>query len=839
MTPQFYARYVPNRNATTTVRDADNLEGARPPKKRRKHNDLALKNIDTLKDINLNETFGSDQQNPTTNPLKDRVEDLESKRLPVKLADGTHQSDKAQKGAAQKSSQKGTNEKSSLERSGQSPHTYPEDASPEPDFAKAIDHVRSSAGVAKKKKKEKKEKDGRNANDSKQAANGQADTGSKYINILSKYQKSVNAAAEPAKINDNLEDTQETAATAPEIHGLTPIPQPLQVPDPTPISTFSALPAWLTKPVVASRLEPLAFDSLPLNPSTLDSLKAKGLTEAFTIQAAVLPLLLPGERQHLGDLCISASTGSGKTLAYALPIVEALRDKPITRLRGLIVVPTRELVNQVREVLELCSSGSGLKVGTAYGSKTLREEKEALITWQQRYDPDAYAQEQDRKVDEEEELLNWDIDLVDEQEQTEERLIDYVEEYTSSVDILICTPGRLVEHLQRTRGFSLDHIQWLVIDEADGLLDENFQQWVDSVVPALEHQSPPSSMENQMMQRFHLLRKREVRKIILSATMTRDISKLNELKLRRPKLVVLQSEKKPKQTGGEIEKQAPPLKTSEEVELPTTLQEAAVQIKDEENKPLYLIELLKQLSSKQPRRLNRQLQEKADNRKDFNTSNAEDSDSVSSCLTDSSSPHSYSNPSISSSSSGSSSDSDVPQSDPGLGSSAHKVHGFLVFAHSTSSAHRLSRLISILSPDQALGTATLTKSSAKSSKRILSQFQANKLNIIISTDRASRGLDIPNLAHVINYDVPPSVNSYVHRVGRTARAGKIGKATTLVGWREGRWFWNEIGRGQGIQRGASKVTRQALKEEGWDNEELHRYAEALRQLGEETHGELK
>lgn len=204
---------------------------------------------------------------------------------------------------------------------------------------------------------------------------------------------------------------------------------------------------------------------MSLNPSVTELLKAKGYSEAFAIQAAVLRLLLPGVEQHHGDLCIAASTGSGKTLAYALPMIEALRNKPVTRLRGLVVVPTRELVTQARETLELCSAGSGLKIGTAFGSKALKEEQEALVTRKQRYDPVAYQREQSQVVDEDEELLNWDDDQLDVQSSSEGNLVGYVNDYQSSIDVLVCTPGRLIEHLQHTRGFTLDRVQWLVIDE--------------------------------------------------------------------------------------------------------------------------------------------------------------------------------------------------------------------------------------------------------------------------------------------------------------------------------------------------------------------------------------
>src|SRR5204862_7291910 len=90
---------------------------------------------------------------------------------------------------------------------------------------------------------------------------------------------------------------------------------------------------------------------------------------------------------------------------------------------------------------------------------------------------------------------------------------------------------------------------------------------------------------------------------------------------------------------------------------------------------------------------------------------------------------------------------------------------------------------------------TLTKSNKSStSRKTLSAYRRGKLSIIIATDRASRGLDLPALSHVVNYDVPTSLTTYVHRVGRTARAGRTGSAVTLVAHREGRWFANGIAR---------------------------------------------
>ncbi|KAL8907372.1 MAG: hypothetical protein Q9171_005892 [Xanthocarpia ochracea] len=841
MTPQFYARYIPPSNSINVDTDGDELEKLHVAKKRRKQTDGAG---------NRTETAQNDQTGHEG--LEMKVEKRESK----------HKSAKPDLTLSELA-QNATNTKL-VNRADA--HLLPDDSSDK--FAGVSLHEKSavpqyslegkssqsvgdgnqvqaaplSVRPKKKKKKNRDQGDDAVANDclpsehSAAAAKAPATDHRKHIGILSKFEKSIKGASSATDNASSNTEPHVKEVTLPKTHGLVPLPQPAQVPDPTPPSVLSALPSWLTNPVEATSVDSLSFGNLSLNPTTAASLQAKGFDQAFAIQAAVLQLLLPGEKQHRGDLCIAASTGSGKTLAYALPMVEALRDKPVRRLRGLVVVPTRELVNQARETLELCSNNSRLKIGTAFGSKTLKEEQEALIGWGKRYDPDAYRQEQTREMDEDERLLDWDEDRLD-TSSTGEQLVDYVDDYYSNVDILICTPGRLIEHLEHTRGFTLDHVQWLVIDEADRLLGDGFQQWVSTVIPALDHQNPPNSMESLMMQKFHLLRKREVRKIILSATMTRDVSKLKELHLRRPKLVMLQSDRRLKQDPAAIDDVAVDNRVGGASVLPSTLHEIAIQIKDEENKPLYLIELLKGSLSipshglkTEVRNLTREISVDSDNDISNESSEFSDHDSIPDRSSSSGS-------SLTNSDSDSDSGSDISMADYQSSHPAEKLRGSLIFAHSTSSAHRLSRLISLLAPQQASMAATLTKSSTQSSERILTQFRNGKLDTIITTDRASRGLDIQNLAYVINYDMPSSVTDYVHRVGRTARAGKAGTAITLVGWRQGRWFWNQVGRGQGIQRGNKRILRKNLKEEGWDDDEKAQYANALRRLGQETSAE--
>ncbi|KAL8687267.1 MAG: hypothetical protein Q9224_005202 [Gallowayella concinna] len=841
MTPQFYARYVPPSSAAKVEKYQDDLEESRPAKKRRKQT-----NSNVEEAVDRNQTVSNDKTRShvsatTSEKAKDKKE---ASKSDISLAELPQKLDPTNKSALQDFSSNGHQEK--VVREFLSENLRARNLGVNGENFNLVGSEKQQAQALDDGPKQKKNKKKKHKQDDDAAMSGeiifrndptvaitQAPSQSKHVKVLSKFEKSIKIAANASESVDSQAQDDMKEATPLETHGLVPLPQPPIAPDPQPPSASAGLPTWMTQPVIASSTDTVPFDKLSLDQTVLDTLQAKGFSDAFAIQAAVLPLLLPGEKQHRGDLCIAASTGSGKTLAYALPMVEALRNKPITRLRGLVVVPTRELVNQARETLESCSAGSGLKIGTAFGSKTLKEEQESLIAREQRYDPAAYQREKNRDVDEDEELMNWEEDHDDEPLEVEERLDDYVDDYHPSIDILVCTPGRLVEHLQHTRGFTLDQIQWLVIDEADRLLDESFQQWVDVVVPALDRQDPPSDLESELIQKFHLLRRREVRKIILSATMTRDVSKMEELKLRRPKLVLLHGSK---QDHERTDDQAASAQPGEQIELPPTLQEIAVQIKDEENKPLYLIELLKELLSTPLAKLKKHVH--GADKVNSGTAHNYNSDSDDTSMHDSSSDATFSSVSSLSSREASPSQTDSEVSMAGYQSIhvTRKMYGVLIFAHSTSSAHRLSRLVSILAPQQAYATAVLTKSSAKSSEKTLSQLRDGKINAIISTDRASRGLDIPDLAYVINYDIPPSVNSYVHRVGRTARAHRSGTAITLVGWREGRWFWNEIGRGQAIFRSDRKIARKSMKEEGWADEEREKYSKALQKLGEETRG---
>jgi ATP-dependent RNA helicase DDX51/DBP6 len=127
-------------------------------------------------------------------------------------------------------------------------------------------------------------------------------------------------------------------------------------------------------------------------------------------------------------------------------------------------------------------------------------------------------------------------------------------------------------------------------------------------------------------------------------------------------------------------------------------------------------------------------------------------------------------------------------------------------------------------------------STAKASKKLLRAFSSGSVKILIASDAASRGMDIPDITHVINYDIPPSATSYVHRVGRTARAGKPGEAWTLVTKSEAAWFWRQLAKGDNINRGAKKVTRVEWKERSVEYNRRRTYEAALAELQEAVAG---
>lgn len=660
-----------------------------------------------------------------------------------------------------------------------------------------------SEHVAKKEKR--KDKDKAKKEDAADEEGSAEEKEKRHKLVLERKAKSLKLAGKAALDAPDAEPE----ADPQEVHDLEPLPQPQLVSVKTPNPTYETLPSWLAAPIRVSQDTRTPFSELGLLPKAARVLEEKGFSDAFAVQTAAIPLLLPTSKQRPGDLLISAATGSGKTLAYALPIVRDISQGLITRLRALVVLPTRELVKQAQEVFELCARAyeggdrKRVRVGVAIGSQTLRSEQEGLIERESRYDPEAYQRILDQRRSQHPKTpgSSADIDslLGPSFQESDPRLGEWdgqVNDFPSKVDVLICTPGRLVEHIEQTPGFDLDYVRWLVVDEADKLLAQSFQGWLDVVLEKFQtrkftaREFPDMDLEG-------------VRKIVLSATLTRDLGLLNQLGLRRPQLIVLESD-------GEAQ--------VDEHALPALLEEFAVRVHNTNLKPLYLLDLLKAGHMKAAGSESQPLT----SAKEGASSASDTSDSSS----DSSSDSNLTSDSDSDSDSESGSDKRTPPKST--------IPISLIFTKSNESALRLSRLLTLLDESLSAHISTLTSTTPTHLRRkTLRAFTtpSSPIRLIVASDLVARGIDLPNLDHVINYDLPPSVAGYVHRVGRTARAGRSGRAWTLVGDDESGWFWGKIAKGAGIRR-PRKVGRVRIEEMG--EERVQEYEEALGKLGQEA-----
>jgi ATP-dependent RNA helicase DDX51/DBP6 len=626
----------------------------------------------------------------------------------------------------------------------------------------------------------------------------------KHRSVLDRKDKSLRLAIEAAKRQEEMEETVEE-----EQHGLEPLPQPIQPEVEEAKPAYDTLPSWLSAPIRVAQSARTNFSDIGITPKAVASLQEKGYSEAFAVQIAAIPLLRPTAAKQPGDLLISAATGSGKTLAYALPVVEDISLGVVTRLRALVVLPTRELARQAQEVFEMCAraydggDSKRVRIGVSIGSQSLKSDQENLIARETRYDPEEYKKIKDEARKKSGSTSDADLDL-----DLDPRLGPWdgeVVDFYSKVDVLICTPGRLVEHMEQTPGFDLDYVRWLVVDEADKLLAQSFQGWLDLVMERFQ--------VNKFGARdFPTMAYSGVRKIILSATLTRDLSLLNQLALRRPQLIVLETD---------VDAQV------SEHTLPERLAEFAVRVHDANLKPLYLLDLLS--GGKMEPERQKAKRQTATGVSDESAMDTSDTDTSSDSSADDSTDTSTSD---SDSDSDSSSSEDEAPSRPTKPPT--KICTTLIFTKSNESALRLSRLLAILDKSLTSRISTLTSTTPTSVRRKVLRGISSPTaepRLIIASDLVARGIDIPSLKHVINYDLPPSLASYVHRVGRTARAGRAGCAWTLVGDAESGWFWGKIAKGTAVRR-KQRVGRMMIEE--MSDEKVTDYEQALEKLGKEA-----
>jgi ATP-dependent RNA helicase RhlE len=351
----------------------------------------------------------------------------------------------------------------------------------------------------------------------------------------------------------------------------------------------------------------LSLSSLGLSLDILKALKEKGYESATPIQKALIPLMFTRR-----DIMAGAMTGTGKTAGFALPILQELSKSFVEKKhypKAVVLVPTRELARQVHESFEAYGKYLPLKSTVLYGGSNLTSQANRL---------------------------------------------------KSGVDIVVATSGRLLEHIYQ-KNIDLDSVDYLVLDEADTILDMGFVHEVSKILQYL-----PKRRQN----------------VLISATLSGSVKRLAEQILQKPKLIEVDS-----------------MGTS------ANLVEQTVYLVEKEKKS----ELLSYL----------------------------------------------------------------------IGSRNYRH--VLVFVRKKELADEVATYLN----ESGLKTAVIHggKSSGERS-RALEGFKEEKIRVLVATDIAARGLDIPTLGVVMNYDIPHVTGDYIHRVGRTGRAGAKGIAITLISPKE-------------------------------------------------------
>ncbi|XP_075517082.1 DEAD-box ATP-dependent RNA helicase 28 [Primulina tabacum] len=350
-----------------------------------------------------------------------------------------------------------------------------------------------------------------------------------------------------------------------------------------------------------------SFLELHLSRPLLRACEALGYSKPTPIQAACIPLALTGR-----DICGSAITGSGKTAAFSLPTLERLVYRPKSRpaIRVLILTPTRELAVQVHSMIEkLAQFMTDIRCCLVVGGLSIKVQEAAL---------------------------------------------------RSLPDIVVATPGRMIDHLRNSMSVHLDELAVLILDEADRLLELGFSAEIHELV-----RSCPKRRQT----------------MLFSATMTEEVDDLIKLSLNKP-----------------LRLSADPT-----TKRPTTLTEEVVRIRRlrEANQEAVVLAL------------------------------------CSKTFTD-------------------------------------KV---IIFSGTKKAAHRLKILFGLAGFKAAELHGDLTQAQRLDALEI---FRKQQVDFLIATDVAARGLDIIGVQTVINFACPRDLTNYVHRVGRTARAGRAGYAVTFV-----------------------------------------------------------
>lgn len=389
----------------------------------------------------------------------------------------------------------------------------------------------------------------------------------------------------------------------------------------------------------------LSVDSLEdLHPDLRRALIAEDFHTFFPVQSCVVPFLLKSVTEgwvdplskYACDVAVAAPTGQGKTLCYLIPMLHAVWNLTTNQTRGIVCVPTRDLAHQVAAVARRFSAHlPRFRVALLTGASDFQAEKKQLH---------------------------------------------------SKPDLVVCTPGRLVDHIMdEDRALDLSRLRWFVADEADRLLSEDYQRWLQALQLITHRGLPPTPQATlawPLGQRSPLP---PLRKWLFSATVTKNPQKLSALQLELPFFFLASK------TGAHA--------------VPETLTHEYICCGGPK-----VLQLLRFSRSKKR---------------------------------------------------------------------------VLVFCAAVETAHRLARLMEIYYACDSENEKPVVREFSSvlqqwERERMLKQFVAGKIHCLVCSDVAARGIDLPEVEAVVNYDVPKHLRTYVHRVGRTARAGKSGLCMTLV-----------------------------------------------------------
>ncbi|KAI0775670.1 DEAD-domain-containing protein [Trametes elegans] len=503
-------------------------------------------------------------------------------------------------------------------------------------------------------------------------------------------------------------------------------------------------------------LDSSTFSGLGLDPLVVAHLANKmNIEKPTSIQRAVLPALLPTIEDPVArDIFIQSQTGSGKTLSFLLPILQDLLplsslsyiDRSIGTL-AIIIAPTRELAKQISDVLEAL-----LKLRLRARDESAEDAAPRLTRW----------------------LVSGLLTGGENRTHEKARL-------RKGVPILVSTPGRLLDHLQNTSSFNVGKCRWLVLDEADRLMELGFEETIQGILKGLDGRrnlAVQAVEEGKSLEAGGWDWSRRRRTILCSATMREDVQKLAGTTLTNPIVIkALADDADAQAIVPGPQKFTPPSQLSQKfVVVPLKL------------RLVTLVALLRSLLAQSQNRKGTKI-------------------IVFLSCTDSVDFHWYllggtlmgddENGDDESKSESSENEAEENRSEDAAGSDAEPSQSKSPEKTKKKAPREKVEVKSALLPDTSIyrlhGSLPLQTRLAS-----LKGFSANPAqsktpmppnSILLCTSVASRGLDLPLVRAVVQYDLPTEAGAteYVHRVGRTARAGKGGEAWSFVAPTETEW----------------------------------------------------